>query len=622
MAWALVGHVAASSLNGQSVSTHDVEDIDTTGATLITIATALATFLIPPQDSKGNVYTPKPNYAGPLAATRLWECVNPIVGAGHNFSIPPGNIAFPAIAVLAFSGNASSPADQQNGAPTFNPALANPGAVVPTQAGELIITAAVCDNGVPSSVDSGFTPSDLVNFSSQGLGIGMAWTVQNPAAPINPTWRGTGLQSSAIASYKGAVVPPPPTPLVALSLNSVVSVPGGTVTLTLSIASTGGYQCTAIEFALNFNTSDLTLVTVAPGTSATAASKVLNRSGPLCIIGGFNNNVIGDGVLATIVFDISLTPSGSPIPVSLAGIVATDATAALLNSSGSPGAITLPGETPGGGVPLAPGLTLNPLTGELTGIPAQAGTFCTKYQVMDSLGQTATATCCVTISAGVLIYVLNYRELDTAAQIAAAMPIHTSLSGKLVSTDHLRKWTRWNIPAVAGALMYREAGKTQPVFLYGENAYTLDAAKLTDDDLGQIYPYYTTYFFVTHDLEGQLTHVDPKGQKTPLGSGRKLLAYLKAYIAAQAAQTPGTCRITITPFVDSLQNPWALVGVRTLINTPKFDLEWGGGMAQGDRIALQFASSPISGTDNGFTLQRLTAFLKRAQRLQIRGAAQ
>src|SRR6185437_9890881 len=107
-------------------------------------------------------------------------------------------------------------------------------------------------------------------------------------------------------------------------LDSVVSIPGGTVTLTLSIASTGGYQCTAVEFALNFNTSDLTLVTVAPGTSATAAGKALNRSGPLCIIGGFNNNVIGDGVLATIVFNISLTPSGTPVPVSLTGIVATN----------------------------------------------------------------------------------------------------------------------------------------------------------------------------------------------------------------------------------------------------------------------------------------------------------
>lgn len=221
---------------------------------------------------------------------------------------------------------------------------------------------------------------------------------------------------------------------------------------------------------------------------------------------------------------------------------------------------------------------------------------------------------------GVLIYPVNYRELDTAAQIAAAAPIHNSYTGRLIATDHARKWTRWNIPAVGAALMYRQPGKVEPIFWFGGNAYKLDADLLTDDDLGLIVPYYTTYFFVTHDAEMGLTYVDATGERQPLGSGRKLLAYLKAYIAAQDAQAPGTCQIVITPFVDNLQNPWALIGLRTLVNKPAFDLEWPGGQAQGDRIALQFWSTPITGTDNGFSLQRLTAFLKRAQRLQIRGA--
>jgi hypothetical protein len=222
---------------------------------------------------------------------------------------------------------------------------------------------------------------------------------------------------------------------------------------------------------------------------------------------------------------------------------------------------------------------------------------------------------------GILIYPVNYRELDTAAQIAAAAPIHASYTGRLIATDHTRKWTRWNVPAVGAALMYRQPGKLEPIFYFGGNVYALRADLLTDDDLGLIVPYYTTYFFVTHDAEMGLMYQDASGERQPLGSGRKLLAYLKAYVAAQDAQAPGTCQIVITPFVDNLQNPWALIGLRTLTNKPKFDLEWPGGMAVGDRIALQFWSTPITGTDNGFSLQRLTAFLKRAQRLQVRGSS-
>ena len=271
-----------------------------------------------------------------------------------------------------------------------------------------------------------------------------------------------------------------------------------------------------------------------------------------------------------------------------------------------------------------PGLFLNVLLGLIFGVPTQPGIFPYTITVTDSDGVSRSVTCRIAVSLPIVILALNYRELDTAAAIAASPPIRTSYTGRLIATDHTRKWTRWHVPAVGAALMYRQAGLIQPVF-FGANGnfYILNAAQLHDDDYGQIFPYYFTYGFVTHDAEMALTSQDATGERMPLGSGRKLLAYLKAFIA-------GTGVMTITPYTDSLivqagppPNPWPLVGVRSLVATPSYDLEWGGGMVQGDRIFLKYASSPTPGdpptVDNGFSLQRMTAFLKRAQRLPIRG---
>jgi len=214
------------------------------------------------------------------------------------------------------------------------------------------------------------------------------------------------------------------------------------------------------------------------------------------------------------------------------------------------------------------------------------------------------------------IYPLSYRELNSAYAIAGSPPFHPSLGGKLIATDNTRKWTRCMRAMNGAARMYRDnLGQLTTVFFGGNgqalgvsagygNIYILNPAKLTDDDYGQISPYYITAPFL-----------DPeKAQAIGLAFVRLLCAYANIFIA-------GVGTVTYTCLCDALTNTWNLTTTRNLSTTPTFDQEFAGNQAQGNRIFLKIASAPLTGqTDNSFNLQRVQLWFKKAK-LQIRGAA-
>ena len=97
------------------------------------------------------------------------------------------------------------------------------------------------------------------------------------------------------------------------------------------------------------------------------------------------------------------------------------------------------------------------------------------------------------------IWTMNYREMDTAEEIAAAAPIHTSYTGRLIATDHTRKWCPWNldderrctdVSSSRADSVSILAGNGQPLGTANgfANVYTLNSAMLTDDDFGQDQP--------------------------------------------------------------------------------------------------------------------------------------
>lgn len=230
-----------------------------------------------------------------------------------------------------------------------------------------------------------------------------------------------------------------------------------------------------------------------------------------------------------------------------------------------------------------------------------------------------------TPSAPTYILTMNYRELDTAYQIATSPPVHISFTGRLIASDHTRKWAPWTLamngaailatPGILGSSGY--AVQSQPAFFNGNgqlpgvsagfgNVYTLNSEIYADEDYGQIFPVYATYFFPSHDAESALF--------APNGGGRKLLQYVQAFVS-------GVGQITISFSPDSISNVWALTVKRQLSLSPTFDLECAGGNAQGQRIALTFATAPTTGIANGFSLQKVVVTMKLVTHLPVRGAA-
>ncbi len=186
------------------------------------------------------------------------------------------------------------------------------------------------------------------------------------------------------------------------------------------------------------------------------------------------------------------------------------------------------------------------------------------------------------------ILVVDYKQLDSASQIAEAAPVHVTLSGKLIARDHARKWCPWNVKTNGAAQIYREAGGPLFTVFYAGNGFPPNAVaggcgnvfalcdqKLTDDCAGQIHPYYITAAFTNAEVE----------QALQLGGQRKLLKYLQW-------QVSGTGKWTVTPLIDSLNNPWPITATLPLRADPFYDDEWGGGQASGQRFFLKFTVNP------------------------------
>ena len=197
------------------------------------------------------------------------------------------------------------------------------------------------------------------------------------------------------------------------------------------------------------------------------------------------------------------------------------------------------------------------------------------------------------------ILMLDYRDLDTAEDIAGRPPVTITFTGRKTATDKTRKWSPWTIAANCGALLERTDGTAQVAVGNGGatgKIYKLSDTQFSDDGVA-IASYYTTYFFPSADQESELG----------VRAHRKLFSYLTCY-------AEGAGNLNLTSFADNESFPAALPSL-ALSSPGNQDLELSINL-HAERTAFQVGTNQAG---SWFRLSRLVASLAPDPWSPVRG---
>lgn len=193
--------IVISDIKSGSANTTTSNSLNTTGVNLIVVcASSIATETC--TDSKSNTWTPLTEKNGSSYFSRLFYCASPTVGSGHTFTVTSSS-GFAFIGVLAISGAAASPFDQESGATSSGTTSLQPGSITPSQANCILVTAVTGRSANVPSIDGGFTLAQQLASGAEALGL--AYLIQTTAAAANPHWTSAGgISAITMASFKAA----------------------------------------------------------------------------------------------------------------------------------------------------------------------------------------------------------------------------------------------------------------------------------------------------------------------------------------------------------------------------------------------------------------------------------
>lgn len=263
----LIDH--ASGTGNTTAATTD--PIDSTGANLIVLSVACDAPSTPTiTDNKGNSWTPLTlSTAGPVK-TRMYYCVDPVVGTNHTFTATG---AFPAIFAAAFAGMASpAPFDQENGGTANATGLTlSTGSVTPNENNELVITALGINYfGQTVSINNGFTVLDREEFvSGNNYGGAMAYKLQGVASSENPTWTRVNAEamSTRIATFRSTSVTSPSS-----SVSPSTSISSSISTSPSSSRSTSPSSSRSSSISSSISTSPSSSISLSPSASGSGSA--------------------------------------------------------------------------------------------------------------------------------------------------------------------------------------------------------------------------------------------------------------------------------------------------------------------------------------------------------------
>lgn len=144
-------------------------------------------------------------------------------------------------------------------------------------------------------------------------------------------------------------------PAATLAASSADVEPGDVnVAIALTLASSPGEKVSGIQFDLVCSENVAQLTAMQPGTAAVLAGKSVsyNRVEPgryRAIVAGLNQNVIGDGEVVSLVFEVSTQPPDGSQPISIEGLVMSDPNGRSVPSMAVPGELRVSGGVPPNG---------------------------------------------------------------------------------------------------------------------------------------------------------------------------------------------------------------------------------------------------------------------------------
>ena len=192
------------------------------------------------------------------------------------------------------------------------------------------------------------------------------------------------------------------------------------------------------------------------------------------------------------------------------------------------------------------------------------------------------------------ILMVNYRQLNTGSDLASAVEIHRSYSGKLIASDIVRKWSVWSIKSPCGALL-TQADTTTPIFLGNSDnngkIFNLIDGQMEDDGIA-IDQRYVTGGFVPSET----------GQGIQIGVTRFTFEYGTMIVGGSGA-------LAMTVYPNSLDTPYAHALLPNLVlpTSSNGDVEFPINEC-GSRMFMEFSSDVVGA---GFQLSRLVVMMTK-----------